>query len=159
MSKTAYYKFEQPAVIKRARDARNALLDLRTRQLHRKRGKWRLIIQVDGTWSHKRNAYEATVLCFDADTNELIELQHLVKARKGELYTHEDKEDRRLLHYRGPSKGMEGDGVAAIMKRLKDSGLEVAAVVKDDDSTAMNAVRQQFPHAQVCGPIAPRAPT
>ena len=145
MTKTNFYSIEQPAVARRARGKRNSLLDERTARL-----KGRIItIQLDGTWSHRRNAPEATVLCFDADTDELIDLQHLVKSRTGDMHTHDDDEDKRLVRYRGASKTMEGEGVECIMKRLHAAGVRVGAVVKDDDSTAMAAVRKYFPDARV----------
>ena len=145
MSRTAFYAVEQPAVMARARDKRNDLLDERTASLKGRE----ITIQLDGTWSHRRNAPEATVLCFDADTDVLIDLQHLVKMRKGDLHSHVDGLDKRLVRYRGASKTMEGEGVSYIMKRLRDAGVRVGAVVKDDDSTAMAAVHEYFPKARV----------
>lgn len=56
---------------------RNNVLDEAARQ--RQDADKEIMISIDGRWSHRRQALEGTVTCFDAHTKEILELQHIGK--------------------------------------------------------------------------------
>lgn len=69
---------------------------------------------------------EGTVTCFDAKTNEIIEIQHIVQDRMGvEKEILQRDGDTRTTLYKGASTTYESFGVECIAKRLSRCGIQV----------------------------------
>ena len=133
-----------PALGVKLANIRNEVLDGRARELAQSRED--LTVGIDATWSHRRSARESTAIALDARTGRLLEAQHLVLCPSPVLKA-QAVADRRLALPRCSSKALEGAGVEMCASRLCEAGANIDAVVKDDDSTSLTAVRKFYPDA------------
>lgn len=117
---------------------RNDLLDEVLRN-HRDRD---VTLAIDGTWSHRRNAQQATVTVLQA--GKIFDIQHVIFTRQRK----EAGSDPRILYFQGNARAMEGEGLAVVMSRLQSAGVQVRGIIKDGDSSAMAVVRRCYPEAR-----------
>jgi hypothetical protein len=116
------------------------------KKLEKSEKKWRIECAVDNTnlsaaldcrWSSRgHNAEEATVTCCCSTKNKVLTHSHLM----GKQENSSKKRD-----YVGTSKGMEGEGVARICKKLKEENYELIRVSHDNDASTMAQIKDVFP--------------
>jgi hypothetical protein len=135
-----YYNTAQPALSKAVAAVRNAVLTANQATVAAAGGN--VVVGVDGTWSHRREAAEASVLAVDAASGRLLEVQHLL-LRPRQVPAHL-RDDTRVALPRCAPKALEGVGAELVARRMATAGVPVTAVVKDDDSTALAAVRTAY---------------
>jgi len=93
-----------------------------------------LVVRFDARWSTGGfRGNEGTVTCIDATARSVLYVENLLK--KGSK-----------KNYEGSSKSMEGDGVKRIVARMKSDGLEIGAVIHDDDASTISNVWKVFPN-------------
>ena len=140
------YQLAQPALLRQLADARNRELD---QQVKAAATGAELDIGVDGTWSHCREAGEATVVVINASTRKIIDAQHLlVREKPSATILAQLAGDPRVSLPRCSAKALEGLGAETCGQRLHAAGVLVRGVSKDDDSTSLAAIRVHYPNAQ-----------
>ena len=121
----------RPCTATRLADARNAMLASNLQAA--KAAGVPLTAAVDHTYSHRRGAHQSTAVMLDAKTGRFLEVEHalLPRALDLEKANKENSDPRRSYHVADP-KALEGNAVA--------NGVAVGALVKDDDSSSMDAI-------------------
>jgi hypothetical protein len=134
----AFYRHqgEACAALARVRDTvfDAALASLRDRDV---------VVSFDFTWSVRREARMGTGVLKHASTGHILSACHVVVGEAGAATTG----GRRVLYWTGSSKAMEGLAAERLAAELRVAGVVVVGVVKDDDSTALAAIRRHFPDA------------
>lgn len=90
-----------------------------------------MVAILDTRWSARKNANEATTICFDAMTLKVAAFWHTM--RRGPK-----------KNFDGSSKEMEGHGVKKICEILKNDGITIDAAVHDGDASTMKQCRDTF---------------
>ena len=72
IKKTTFYNFQESLIPWLSKE-RNVLFDERIRRATGRKVR----ISVDGRWSSPKQALEGTVTCFDADSQEILDVQHV----------------------------------------------------------------------------------
>jgi hypothetical protein len=143
-SASTLYEVAQPALTLEVAAVRNAELDARAAATAA--SGTAIVVGVDGTWSHCREASEATVIVLNAETRALLEVQHLLlRQAPSRGITRLLARDARVAMPRCSPKALEGLGAQACAMRLARNDVFVASVAKDDDSTSLAAVRIAYP--------------
>lgn len=102
-----------------------------------------MVVSYDFTWSVRREARMGTGVLKHASTGQILSACHVVLGEAGVATTG----GRRVLYWTGSSKAMEGQAAERLAAELKQAGVLVTGVVKDDDSTALTAIRRHYPDA------------
>ena len=111
---------------------------LRSQREHFKSSSRHYVV-VDGRWSCRGwKANECTVSFFDADSNELLHVEHVLRKM-----TLQDKHGS----YVGASSSMEGIGLDHGMRLFQQEGIMLDGIVHDHDGETMKIVGKYFPSA------------
>ena len=147
VSNSTLYQLAQPALLRQIADVRNRELDHEVKAAAATGAA--LDIGVDCTWSHCREAGEATVVVVNATTRKVMEAQHtMVRQKPSRTILAQLAGDPRVGLPRCSPKALEGLGAEMCGKRLHAAGVLVRGVSKDDDSTSLAAIRVHYPDAQ-----------
>ena len=143
IASTAFYSKAQPAMAGRLADARNAMLADNLEVA--KAAGVPLTAAVDHTYSHRRGAHQSTAVMLDAKTGKFLEVEHALLPRglDKEKADKENHDPRRSYHVADP-KALEGNAMELIAPRLVANGVAVGALVKDDDSSSMDAIARLY---------------
>ena len=102
-----------------------------------------IVVSTDFTWSTRREARMGTCVWKQADNGHVLDVQHVVVGERpaGALAS------PRVHYFGGSSKAMESIACEIVARRFVHAGVAVYGVAKDDDSTALNAIRKSYPNA------------
>ena len=102
-----------------------------------------LVVSTDFTWSTRREARMGTCVWKQADNGHVLDVQHVVVGERPAGAS----VSARVHYHGGSSKAMESIACDIVARRLLSAGVAVTGVAKDDDSTALNAIRASYPAA------------